>query len=170
MASLLARWPKRPSPPARQPPPRASARVHARGRARRDAVACRQNSATAWRACDDLDAPWSATRSARPCPPPPPLPFAPSAPSLSLSRPRSVCAEHRRRHWSSELRLGRSPPACEPFVDSSLPELRPRLPLLDTPLSAWKRTVSPARPRFLLRREHHHRARGPRATVPSGTA
>ena len=43
-----------------------------------------------------------------------------------LSRSRSARAERRRRHCSSELRFGRSSPAREPFVDSSLPELRPR--------------------------------------------
>ena len=45
---------------------------------------------------------------------------------LSLSRPRSLRAEHRRRHWSSELRSGRSSSTREPFVDSSLPEVRSR--------------------------------------------
>ena len=50
----------------------------------------------------------------------------PPAPPLSLCHPRSARVEHRRRHWSSELRLGRSPPTREPFFDSSLPELRPR--------------------------------------------
>jgi len=49
----------------------------------------------------------------------------PSAP-LSFSRPRSARAEHCHRHWSSELRFGRSSSAREPLVDSSLLELRPR--------------------------------------------
>ena len=43
-------------------------------------------------------------------------------------------------------------------------------PLRNTTPSAWSRTVSPARPCFLLRREHCRRTRSPHATVPSGAA
>ena len=96
-----------------------------RGRPRRDAVASRQSSAATWRACAGVDAPWSATRCARPRPPPPPLPFAPVCSySLALSPPLRA-AERRHRHWRSELRSGRSSSVREPFIDSSLPELCP---------------------------------------------
>ena len=93
----------RPSPPTRLPLP---APASTRGRLRRDAVASRQSSAAAWRACAGVDAPWSATRCARPRPPPPPLPVVPLR-SLShpLPRPRAAAtrATPRHCHRHSEL-------------------------------------------------------------------
>ena len=77
-------WPtsrSRPSLPVLAPFP-----APARGRPRRAVVARRQSSPAAWRACGSLDAPRSATRSARPRPPPSPLPFVPLR---SRSRPLS---------------------------------------------------------------------------------
>ena len=86
-ASLLAHWLKPAQLARARPFPRTHARaVSTRGRPRCAAVASRQSSAAAWRACGSLDVPQSATRSARPRPPPSLLP---NAPLCSCSRPLS---------------------------------------------------------------------------------
>ena len=127
MASLLARWPK-PAQPTRAPSPSPRLRPRPRVTAGR--------AVPPWRASRALP-PRSAhapawTRPGRP-------PGAPgrarlplrchsrsSTLPLSLSRLRSTRASHRRRHWSPELRSSRSFSTCEPFFDSSFPELRAR--------------------------------------------
>ena len=81
-------------------------------------MASRQSSTAAWRACDGLDAPWSATRSSRPRPPPSPLPDAPlCSRSRPLSRSRAAAAAPPRAiaadAWSfspCQLRPPPSPP------------------------------------------------------------
>ena len=101
----------------RSPPSPRPCRVHARGRPRRAAVASRQSSTTAWRTCGDLDAPWSATRCARPRPPLSPLPFAPAS-SSSLALSLSLYA---RRAPPSPLELRALP---RPFSPSACAILR----------------------------------------------
>jgi len=83
-----------PARPRSTPSPRPrQSRVHTCGRPRRDALARRLRSAAAWRACGDLDAPWSATRCARLRSPSPLLPDAlVHLRSRSLSRPRAAAA------------------------------------------------------------------------------
>ena len=133
-----------PSPPALAPSSRSRRRrVHARGRPCRDAVARRQHSAAAWRACGDLDVPWSATRFARPRPPSPPLPDALlRSLSRSLSRPHAAAAPplaiavEARSSYPRQLRPPPShppPPATPPHP--SAPRAR-----------AQSRSVSLARP------------------------
>ena len=110
-------WPtgrSRLGPPALSPPPfPALAPASARGRPRRDAVARRQDSAAAWRACDGVETPWSATRCPRSRSPPPPLPFAPlSSLSLALSLSRSArrsAARHSRRRLGAPLPASSGP-------------------------------------------------------------
>ena len=101
-------------PPAHSPPPSPRSRSRPRAdSARRGAVARRQGSAAAWRACDGVETPWSATRCPRSRSPPPPLPFAPLSslsPSLSRSRAALAAPPHAIAADGSEL-LSRPAPA-----------------------------------------------------------
>jgi hypothetical protein len=119
-------WPtgrSRLGPPALSPPP--SPRPRSRPRAdsaRRGAVARRQGSAAAWRACGSEDAPRSATKAPRSRSPPPPLPFAPLSslsPSLSRSRAALAAPPHAIAADGSEL-LSRPAPALSfPFATTT---------------------------------------------------
>ena len=153
-------WPagrSRPSPPAPAPRPRARTATPCRrgepaelGRR----VACMRRLGRALGGHQErLAAPAS-------------VPAAICTRQLLLSRPRFARAEHRRCHWSSELCLGRSPPAREPFFNSSLPKLCPRFAIAE---HASKRLVTHGEPR-LPSLSSSTRAPPPRATVPSGTA
>ena len=96
-------WPagrSRHSPPARHPLP-TPAPASTRGRPRRGAVASRQSSAAAWRACAGVDAPWSAARCARPRQPSSPLPFAPVHSSSLVLSPLLRAHHTATCHWSS---------------------------------------------------------------------
>jgi hypothetical protein len=108
------------------------------------AVARRQSLATAWRACGSLDAPWLATRSARPRPPLPPLPFA-----LLHSRSRPPLARAQqpplRRTPSSPTTWSSSPGQLRPFSSSPRPPKAPPRPSASR-ARAQSRSVSPARP------------------------
>jgi len=64
------------------------------GRPRRAAVASRQNSAAAWRACAGVDTPWSATRSPGRARLPLRCHSRSSTLPLSLSHPCSARAKH----------------------------------------------------------------------------
>ena len=107
----------------------------------RAAMASRQSSPAAWRACGSLDAPRSATRSARPRTPPSPLPNAPlCSRSRPLSRSRTIAADAR----SSSLCQLRPPPSS-PRPPTAPP--RPTAPRA----RAQSRSVSLARPVELIR-------------------
>ena len=140
-------WPtgrSRPSPPALTPSPRQRPRrARARGRPRHAAVARRQSLAAAWRACGSLDAPWSATRSARPRSPLPPLPFA-----LLHSRSRPPLARAQqpplRRTPSSPTTWSSSPGQLRPSSSSPRPPPAPPRPSASR-ARALPRSVSPVR-------------------------
>ena len=134
-------WPAAEAGPAR---PRSPPSPHPHPRQRRDAVARRQNSVAPWRACDGLDALWSATRCARPRPPSPPLLDAlllSHSPSLSFSRaaaaapPLAFAADAR----SFSPRQHRPPPS-HPQPPATPP--RPSAPCA----RAQSRSVSPVCP------------------------
>ena len=96
----------------------------------------RPRHAAAWRACGSLDAPWSATGSARPRPPLPPLPFA-----LLHSRSRPPLA----RAPSSPTTWSFSPCQLRPPSSSPRPPAAPPRPSASR-ARAQPRSVSPARP------------------------
>ena len=119
-------WPtgrSRLGPPALSPPPSPRSRPRPRAdSARRDAVARRQGSAAAWRACDGVETPWSATRCPRSRSPPPPLPFAPLSslsPSLSRSRAALAAPPHAIAADGSELLSRPAPALFFPFVTTT---------------------------------------------------
>ena len=118
----LASGPPAEAGPAHQHVTSLAAPASTCGRPCRDAVASRRSSSAAWRACAGADAPWSATRCARPRPPPPPLP---DTPLHSLSHPLlRLCATATRataRHcrWCSELLSPAAPASSLQSVTTS---------------------------------------------------